>query len=74
MSVTVSETKNTVTVNEGDTTVVTVNTQGPVGPKGLDLVDTAKVNGSVVYYDSSAGSYKADANWTRETLVFGGDF
>ena len=74
MSVTVNETKNTVTVNEGDTTIVTVNTQGPVGPKGLDLVDTAKVNGSVVYYDSSAGSYKADANWTRETLVFGGDF
>ena len=36
-SVNISTTKNNVTVNEGDTTVVTVATRGPQGPKGLDL-------------------------------------
>ena len=36
-SVNITTTKNTVTVNEGDSTVVTVATRGPEGPKGLDL-------------------------------------
>ena len=47
-SVNITTTKNTVTVNEGDSTVVTVATRGPAGPKGLDLDETAKVDGSVV--------------------------
>ena len=50
-SVNISTTKNNVTVNEGDSTIVTVTTVGPQGPKGLDLDESAKVNGSVVYYD-----------------------
>ena len=73
-SVNVSTTKNTVTVNEGDSTVVNVVTQGPQGPKGLELDETAKVNGSVIYYDSSSAKFKADATTTKLTLVDGGNF
>ena len=73
-SVNVTTTKNTVTVNEGDAAVVTVTTQGPAGPKGIELDETSKVNGSVVYYDSSSAKFKADATTTKLTLVNGGNF
>ena len=77
-SVNITTTKNTVTVNEGDTTVVTVATQGPQGPtfssSGTTLDDSAKVNDSVVYFDSSSGTFKADATTTKLTLVDGGNF
>ena len=50
-SVNITTTKNTVTVNEGDTTVVTVATQGSQGP-GFDLAldHSAKVNNSIMYH------------------------
>ena len=73
-SVNVTTTKNTVTVNEGDATVVTVTTQGPQGPVGFELEDTDKVDGSVIYYDSSSAKFKADATTTKLTLVDGGNF
>ena len=73
-SVNVSTSKNTVTVNEGDATVVTVSTLGPQGPKGIELDETAKVNGSVIYYDQSSAKFKADATTTKLTLVDGGNF
>ena len=73
-SVNVTTTKNTVTVNEGDTTVVTVATQGPQGPVGFELEDTDKVDGSVIYYDLSSAKFKADATTTKLTLVDGGNF
>ena len=73
-SVNVTTTKNTVTVNEGDTTVVNVTTQGPQGPTGFELEETDKVNGSVIYYDSSSAKFKADATTTKLTLVNGGNF
>tara|TARA_A100001391_G_scaffold169913_1_gene130867 strand:+ start:3229 stop:3459 length:231 start_codon:yes stop_codon:yes gene_type:complete len=74
-AVNVTETKNTVTVSgEGAATVVTVTTAGPQGAKGLDLDDSAKVDQSVVYYDSASGKYKADDTWTIKTIVKGGDF
>tara|TARA_R100000781_G_scaffold102807_1_gene66347 strand:+ start:625 stop:852 length:228 start_codon:yes stop_codon:yes gene_type:complete len=73
-SVNVSTTKNTVTVNEGDTTVVTVTTTGPQGPKGLDLDELSKVDGSIIYYDSTSAKFKADATTTKLTLVDGGNF
>ena len=76
-SVNVSTTRNTVTVN-GDTSVVTVTTQGPQGPQfatsGAVLDDSAKVNDSVVYFDSTSGTFKADATTTKLTLVDGGNF
>ncbi len=80
-SVNITTNKNTVTVEEGDTTTVTVATQGPqgatgpTGPSGGIIVsDSAKVDKSVIYYDSSSGQYKADSTWTTSTLVFGGSF
>nr|BAR30995.1 hypothetical protein [uncultured Mediterranean phage uvMED] len=77
-SVNITTTKNTVTVNEGDTTVVTVATQGPQGPAfaatGTSLDDSAKVNNSVLYFSSASGTFKADATRTVENLVDGGNF
>ena len=72
-SVNVTTTKNTVTVNEGDTTVVTVATQGPQGAR-FELEDTNKADGSVIYYDSSSATFKADATTTKLTIVNGGNF
>tara|TARA_R100000664_G_C2759846_1_gene150111 strand:+ start:10824 stop:11051 length:228 start_codon:yes stop_codon:yes gene_type:complete len=73
-SVNITTTKNNITVNEGDATVVTVATKGPQGETGIDLVDTNKVNKSIIYYDSAAGTYKADSTWTATTLTDGGNF
>ena len=76
-SVNITTEKNTVTVN-GDTNVVTVATQGPQGPQfsttGTNLNDSNKVNNSVVYFDSSSGTFKADQTRTVENLVDGGNF
>ena len=77
-SVNITTTKKTVTVNEGDSTVVTVATQGPQGPSfattGTTLDDSAKVNNSVVYFSSASGTFKADATRTVENLVDGGNY
>ena len=73
-SVNVTTTKNTVTVNEGDTTVVTVATQGPQGPVGVNINDANKVDGSEIYYDQTSATFKADATTTKLTLVDGGNF
>ena len=77
-SVNVTELKNTVTVNEGDSTVVTVATRGPAGPtfssSGVTLDDSSKVNNSVVFFDQTSGTFKANATRTVENLVDGGSF
>tara|TARA_B100001287_G_scaffold276650_1_gene288455 strand:- start:995 stop:1234 length:240 start_codon:yes stop_codon:yes gene_type:complete len=77
-SVNITTTKNTVTVNEGDSTIVTVATQGPAGPafttSGATLNDTGKVDNSLVYFHQSSGTFKADATRTVENLVDGGSF
>ena len=87
-SVNVTETKNTVTVNEetnsvtvqqGGTSTVEVVTAGPQGAEGpiasgFDFDGSNKVDKSIVYYDSSAGTYKADSTWTTSTLTDGGNF
>ena len=76
-NVSITTEKNTVTVN-GDTSVVTIATQGPQGPQfsttGTNLNDSNKVNNSVVYFDSTSGTFKADATTTKLTLVDGGNF
>tara|TARA_A200000159_G_scaffold24719_1_gene21916 strand:+ start:165 stop:395 length:231 start_codon:yes stop_codon:yes gene_type:complete len=74
-SVNITTTKNTVTVNEGDATVVTIATQGPQGP-GFDLAldHTGKVNDSIMYYDGTSGKVKLDSTTTKLTLVDGGNF
>lgn len=77
-SVNITTTKNTVTVNEGDSTVVTVATRGPAGPtfssSGVTLDDSSKVNNSVVFFDQTSGTFKANATRTVENLVDGGSF
>jgi len=76
-SVNITTNKNTVTVN-GETSVVTVATEGPQGAgftsTGASLDDSAKIDKSVVYYDQSASAFKADSTWTTSTLSDGGNF
>lgn len=77
-SVNITTNKNTVTIDENNSSVITVSTQGPQGPSwsttATSLSDSGRVNKSVVYYDSAAGEYKADSTWTTSTLVDGGNF
>jgi hypothetical protein len=73
-SVNITTNKNTVTIDENNSSVITVATQGPQGANAsLVNVDNA-VNKSIVYYDSTSSSLKADATWTTSTLVDGGNF
>ena len=70
---------NSVTVSQvSDVTTVELTTQGPQGPAfaatGTTLDDSAKVDDSIVYFDSSSGTFKADATTTKLTLVDGGNF
>ena len=75
-SVVVTEGGSSTTVTVPQTSVVTASTAGPQGiaGPGFNFDGTAKVDKSVVYYDATAGQFKADATWTISTLVFGGDF
>jgi|TARA_B100000085_G_scaffold69823_1_gene62547 hypothetical protein len=88
-TVNVTTTNNTVTVTEDGsstvvqnpvTTTVTATTAGPQGPQGpqgadgLQVNAAAKVDKSVVYYDSASGEFKADDTWTINTIVLGGNF
>ena len=87
-TVNVTTTNNTVTVTEDGsstvaqnpvTTTVTATTAGPQGPQGpagssFTLNQAAKVDQSVIYYDSASGEYRADDTWTIKTIVKGGDF
>ena len=75
-SVNVTNVKNKVAVTtNGTTTIVTATTAGPQGPPGdFDLVQSGKVDKSVIYYDQSADTFKADAVYTADTLTDGGSF
>ena len=70
---------NSVTVSQvSDVTTVEVTTAGPQGPQfsstNTVLTDSGKVDGSVVYYDSTSATFKADSTTTKLTLVNGGNF
>ena len=78
-SVTVTENGSSTVVQSPVTTTVIATTAGPQGPQGaagsnFTLDQTAKVDKSIVYYDSASGEYKADATWTISTVVLGGNF
>ena len=83
-TVTVTDSSGQTVVETPVTTLVTASTagpqgiqgiQGPQGPQGSFVVeDSAKVDTSLVYYDSAAGEFKADATWTTSTIVLGGNF
>jgi len=73
-SVNITTNKNTVTVDEDNSSIITVATQGPQGATSTVVnVDNA-VNRSIVYYDSTSSSLKADTSWTTSNLVDGGNF
>ena len=70
---------NQVVVSQvSDVTTVELTTTGPQGPSfavsKTTMDDSNKVNNSVVYFDSTSGTFKADATRTVENLVDGGNF
>ena len=70
---------NSVTVSQvSDVTTDELTTVGPQGPSfsntDTTLNDSNKVNGSVVFFDSASGTFKADSTRTVENLVDGGNF
>ena len=70
---------NQVVVSQvSDVTTVEITTQGPQGPSGsisgLTFDVSAKVDGPILYYDSTSGNFKADTTTTKLTLVDGGNF
>lgn len=75
-SVNITTQENKVTVStSGDVTTVTATTAGPQGPPGdFELEQDAKVDKSVIYYDQTAATFKADAVYTADTLTDGGSF
>jgi hypothetical protein len=66
----------TVVVEDTTTNTVSITTTGPQGPApdGFVFDGSAKVNNSILYYDSTSGSFKADDTTTKLKLVEGGDF
>ena len=71
-TVNITTSKNTVTIDEDNSSVITVATQGPQAPNQVN-VDSA-VDKSIVYYDGSSSSLKANNTWTTDTLTNGGNF
>ena len=70
---------NQVVVSQvSDVTTVELTTQGPQGPAfaatGTSLNDSNKVDGSVVFFDSTSGTFIADSTRTVTNLVDGGNF
>ena len=74
-TVNVTTAGKTTVVQDTTTNVVSVITAGPQGAGAGFTVDAdAKIDKSVVYYDSAAGTFKADTVWTTSTLTDGGNF
>ena len=74
-TVNITTNKNTVTIDEDNSSVITVATQGPPGASAVDEIDVDNaVNKSIVYYDGSSSSLKANNTWTTDTLTNGGNF
>lgn len=74
-SVNITTQLNTVSVDSsGAITKVTATTVGPQGAAGTAIDLDNAVNKSLVYYDSTSSSLKADATWTTDTLTDGGNF
>ena len=70
---------NSVTVTQvSETTTVEISTQGPQGPSfassGTTMTDTNKVDGSLVRFSSSDGTFIADSSVTVTNIVDGGNF
>ncbi len=74
-TVNITTNKNTVTVDESNSSVIQVATQGPQGASSDDIINLdSVVDKSIVYYDGSSSSLKANNTWTTDTLTNGGNF
>tara|TARA_B100000902_G_scaffold333712_1_gene332416 strand:+ start:1121 stop:1351 length:231 start_codon:yes stop_codon:yes gene_type:complete len=74
-TVNITTNKNTVTVDESNSSVIEVATQGPQGASAADEINVdSAVDKSIVYYDGSSSSLKANNTWTTDTLTNGGNF
>ena len=75
-TVTVKDESGTTIVQSPVSTVITASTIGPQGAAGtgFEIDTTAKIDKSVVYYNSALGHFVADDIWTTDTLVLGGNF
>jgi len=74
-TVNITTNKNTVTVDESNSSVIEVATQGPQGASADDAINLdSVVDKSIVYYDGSSSSLKANNTWTTDTLTNGGNF
>lgn len=75
-SVNVTTDGKTTVVRDTTTNTVSITTTGPQGPTAAGFVfnGDAKVDDSIVYYDSAAGEFKADNTTTKLSLVEGGNF
>jgi len=75
-SVNVTTDGKTTVVKDTATNTVSITTTGPQGPASSGFVfnGDAKVDDSIVYYDSAAGEFKADNTTTKLSLVEGGNF
>lgn len=47
---------------------------GPQGEKGIELDETAKIDGSVIYYHAASATFRADTSVTTSSLTDGGNF
>ena len=70
----VTDNNVTTTVKVPETSVVTAITAGPQGANASLINTDNAVNKSIVYYDSSSSSLKADTTWTTDNHVDGGNF
>jgi len=75
-AVNVTTSGKTTVVENTTTNTVSITTAGPQGPAAAGFVfnGDAKVDDSIVYYDSAAGEFKADNTTTKLSLVEGGNF
>ena len=74
-TVNITTNKNTVTIDEDNSSVIEVATQGPQGASADDAINLdSVVDKSIVYYDGSSSSLKANNIWTTDTLTNGGNF
>ena len=70
----VTDNNVTTTVKVPETSVVTAITAGPQGANAAMIDTDNAVNKSIVYYDGSSSSLKANSTWTTDNLVDGGNF
>jgi len=66
----------TTVVEDTKTNTVSITTAGPQGPaaSGFTFNGANKVDDSLVYFDQTAGEFKADNTTTKLSLVEGGNF